>query len=223
MFALDGSTAGPAVNGLELGPGSDGSTIKGLIVNRFSGNGIVVASDDNTIVCNFVGTDSNGQSDLGNGGNGILILNAASNHVGGDAIADRNIIAGNDGSGIQILTGEPVVEGEEATSTTDHGGAGGSGRGNGPMAPSAESLMLDWTAIDSVFLPLVQSESPVLLTLLSPAAEDEEVVPVRAAADNTIKGNYIGTNIFGTVAIANSSGWRPDYRFRARREERNCL
>lgn len=42
-------------NGLELAPGSDGGTLMGLVVTRFDGNGILVASDVNVVTCSYIG------------------------------------------------------------------------------------------------------------------------------------------------------------------------
>src|SRR4029077_11310944 len=67
---LDGTGAGSA-NGLWLGAGSDGSTIRGLVINRFSLDGIQIDSTGNVIVGNWIGTDSTGALDFGNGVDGI--------------------------------------------------------------------------------------------------------------------------------------------------------
>ncbi len=47
--------AGMAVDGLTLGTGSGGSTIKGLDIVNFKGAGIDVATDGNTVQSNFLG------------------------------------------------------------------------------------------------------------------------------------------------------------------------
>ncbi|MCP5090854.1 MAG: LamG domain-containing protein, partial [Gammaproteobacteria bacterium] len=49
IIVLDGSSAGADVDGLTLAAGSDGSTIRGLVINQFSKSGILVYSDGNTI------------------------------------------------------------------------------------------------------------------------------------------------------------------------------
>src|SRR5580698_8773274 len=57
LIELVGTGAGAAAAGLNLGAGSAGSKIDGLAINQFSGDGILVASNGNTVVGNFVGTD----------------------------------------------------------------------------------------------------------------------------------------------------------------------
>nr|WP_161501651.1 DUF4347 domain-containing protein [Rhodopirellula sp. SM50] len=103
QIQLDGSAAGTTF-GLDLGAGSDGSTIRGLVINRFELGGIQIASTGNSILGNFIGTDSSGGSDLGNLQDGITIV-ANNNTIGSAAVADRNLIGGNDGAGIEIGAG----------------------------------------------------------------------------------------------------------------------
>ena len=59
MIELDGSLAGVDVNGLHITAGS--STVRGLVINRFSRSGILLdSSGDNVIAGNFLGTDVTG-------------------------------------------------------------------------------------------------------------------------------------------------------------------
>ena len=60
LIQLDGVGAGANVTGLTLGAGSGGSTIKGLDIVRFAGDGILVLSDGNSILGNFIGVDPTG-------------------------------------------------------------------------------------------------------------------------------------------------------------------
>jgi CSLREA domain-containing protein len=110
---LSGTNAGTNTNGLQfdsfLGTRkASGSVVRGLVVNRFSGSGIVVRDVDNTrIEGNFVGTDPSGTLDRGNGFAGVEIVNGATfNTVGGinasTSPAVRNLISGNDGNGVRI-------------------------------------------------------------------------------------------------------------------------
>ena len=100
---LNGASAG-SVNGLNLGAGSGGSTIRGLVINSFTLNGILVGSAGNTIAGNFIGTNSSGTADAGNLQDGIRI-SATGTTVGGAAPADRNLISGNDDEAIDIDAG----------------------------------------------------------------------------------------------------------------------
>ena len=60
ILELDGRSAGfgadgLGADGLTLGSGSSGSTIRGFVINRFSGDGIQIDSDNNTIAGNLIG------------------------------------------------------------------------------------------------------------------------------------------------------------------------
>ena len=87
---------------------SSGNAIRGLVINNFALHGIAitgVGATGNVISGNYIGTDSTGNADQGNGGNGIYIASGASaNVIGGSSPADRNIISGNNQSGI-LITG----------------------------------------------------------------------------------------------------------------------
>jgi CSLREA domain-containing protein len=108
LIELNGASAGAAKNGLVLGSNSGGSTIRGLAINRFTGNGIVIQSSGNTISGNFIGTNPGGGTRMPNGtfptaGDGVLIQNASNNIIGTPAVGDRNVISGNAINGVHIV------------------------------------------------------------------------------------------------------------------------
>ena len=99
---IDGAQAG-AVDGLTVAAGGAGSLIKGLTINRFAGSGIVLNSNDNTVACNFIGTDSVGRQARPNQ-TGIAI-NGTGNVVGGADFTRSNVISGNRRYGVWIQGG----------------------------------------------------------------------------------------------------------------------
>ena len=109
LIELNGTNAGSGISGLTLGSGSAGSTIRGLAINRFTANGIVVQSNSNTISGNFIGTNASGTGALGNLLDGIS-LQASSNTIGGTTTAARNVISANGGHGISLGGGSAVVQ-----------------------------------------------------------------------------------------------------------------
>src|SRR5262249_39284813 len=58
---LNGINAGASVNGLTIS--ADNCSIKGLVINRFQGNGIQINSNFNTIQNCYIGTDLTGTLD----------------------------------------------------------------------------------------------------------------------------------------------------------------
>ncbi len=99
---LNGASAGAGANGLTISAGS--STVKGLVVNRFSGNGITVETlGGNVIQGNFIGTNITGTLGLGNKSDGVyLCCGAGNNTIGGTTASERNLISNNSHYGVQI-------------------------------------------------------------------------------------------------------------------------
>jgi CSLREA domain-containing protein len=121
LIELDGSSLGATSRGLVISAGN-GTKIRGFAINRFR-DGIVVFSDGNIIVGNFVGTDPSGMLDRGNL-NGIVV-SGSNNRVGGTTATDRNVVSGNNGDGIIIGSFGNTVEGNfigtDAAGTADLG------------------------------------------------------------------------------------------------------
>ena len=63
IIELDGTYAGEWVTGLVIG--ANESTVKGLVINQFSDNGIMVFGSGNTIRENYIGTDLTGTTTNG--------------------------------------------------------------------------------------------------------------------------------------------------------------
>ncbi len=99
------------VAGIDFRPGGDGSTVRGLIINRCtigslgSGSGISISASDVKVLGNFIGTDSAGTTALGNF-TGIAISSGnGGNQIGTFAAADRNLISGNLSNGLSLTNG----------------------------------------------------------------------------------------------------------------------
>jgi hypothetical protein len=121
---LNGSDAGADADGLVIG--TSDSTVKGLVINRFGGEGVRISGSDatgNRVEGNFVGTNDEGTVDNGNG-IGVFIF-APNNTVGGTAEGARNVISGNDGSGVFVFGSETTVQGNYIG--IDAGGTGALG------------------------------------------------------------------------------------------------
>ncbi len=98
-----GLAAGPNVHGLTIA--ANNSTIKGLVVNLFSGNGILITGSGNAIENSYIGTDISGTVAVGNGINGVEITGGSNNTIGGTVAGTANIIAFNVGHGVLVDTG----------------------------------------------------------------------------------------------------------------------
>jgi hypothetical protein len=151
LIEIEGSSAGGPADGLILDAGSDGSIIRDLIINRFQlGTAIVTfQSNNNQILGDYLGTDYTGSVALGNI-DGVT-LESSGNQVGGDTVADRNVISGNRDVGIRIGANAPaannVVEGN--CIGTDAGGTqplGNGGHGIFVSSAGARQTLIGGTA-----------------------------------------------------------------------------
>jgi len=94
------------------GEGGSNSVIGGATTaarNVISGNnagGIGFAASGVRIAGNYVGTDASGTKALGNTLYGVYIDSGSNNIIGGTSAAERNVISGNDGSGVLIANAD---------------------------------------------------------------------------------------------------------------------
>ncbi len=188
---INGTGAGTPVTGLTITGGT--STVRGLVINRFTFHGIKLdVADSNTIVGNYIGTDATGTLDRGNAYYGVLVYwHSGSNIIGTSAAADRNVISGNDNAGIftQWSDGNIIKNnylGTNATGTAAVGNkygidiysqevAGGNIIGG---SGANEGNLISGNLQEGIYL---------------------DTGPINV----TIKGNKIGTQANGTTALAN--------------------
>lgn len=198
VIELNGSGAGGGfgngVDGLDISAGN--STIKGLAINRFTGEGInLSAAGKNTIENNFIGTDPSGTVKEGNGQDGILVqVNSNQN-----SILD-NVISGNGRNGV-YLNGElfgasnPVTSGNIITGNfigTDAAGTHIVGNGSaGVYVQNAPSTTIGGT-------------TAATRNIISGNSSDG--VELYDNSDSTVvEGNYVGTDVTGSLALGNGT------------------
>jgi titin len=103
VITLRGTLVGGFPSGLKISAGE--SHVRGLVINDFGGPGIwLLGKGANIIRGNFIGIFASGTAASPNG-KGILV-NGGSNEniIGGPDNADRNVISGNIGAGIEITS-----------------------------------------------------------------------------------------------------------------------
>ena len=112
---VDGN--GGSLSGLVLAAGSGGSTVRGLSVTGFSSLangavvGIFIGSAGNVIAGDWLGVAPDGTTDGNYYGIGVLYSGVANTTIGGTALADRNLISGNN-TGVALQGGSGnVIEG----------------------------------------------------------------------------------------------------------------
>jgi CSLREA domain-containing protein len=170
---------------------SDDCTIRGLVINRTSGQAIEISSgfENNVVEGNFIGTDPSGTVDMGNGNVGVVVT-GIDTRVGGTAPAARNIISGNiagvtlsSSRGNQVM-GNYIGTDKNGTAAlaNDFGGVlifSSNGNTIGGTEPGAGNVI---------------------------AGNDTDGLRIEGATsvDNTVEGNFIGTDATGTMPLRNT-------------------
>jgi len=170
--------------GLEIE--ADNCTVSGLVINSFFSAIHVLAHNSSLIEGNFIGTDPTGTVARPNGNDPVVWFdfNSNNNTLGGTTPDARNLISGNGaGSGVECDGTGDIVQGNligtDITGTLALGNAGRAINGvaliGGTTVDARNIISANGTGIDS-------------FAFTSPS---------------TIQGNFIGTDVTGTVALPN--------------------
>ncbi|MBX9628797.1 MAG: hypothetical protein K2X82_33695 [Gemmataceae bacterium] len=186
LVRLDGSAAGAKADGLVLLGG--GNVVRGLSVQRFKGNGIVVGSDGNTVAGSWVGLDATGYRKAGNGGAGVLVTGAG-NTVGGTRPADKMVVGGNTGAGIDI-------SGERADRNRVAGSFVGTDATGFASVPNGSGLVIRGGADDN----RVGGTDRAARNVLTGNTADQLRISGSGTTGNVVEGNHIGIDATGEAA-----------------------
>ncbi|MDZ7858116.1 cadherin domain-containing protein [Sphaerotilus sp.] len=185
-IVLDGANV--VQDGLRLYTGADGSTVRGLIVQRFTQDGLDISdSGGHTVAGNWFGVGTDGVTARGNQ-QGVNIWNSNNNVIGGDTAADRNLISANTGTGVWIgggATGNQIRG--NYIGTTEGGDAALGNAVNGVLIESAGNTVGGTTAGQRNVIAANGSAGVKLGTA--------------SATGNVVIGNYIGTDLTGTTDL----------------------
>jgi parallel beta-helix repeat protein len=200
---LDGSgLANPFFPG--LGITASDCVIKGLAIVNFPGNGIAIAkvnstdtASNNTIAGNYIGTNFSGNVAAGNGGAGVFIgLGATNNLIGGDQPADRNVISANEYEGVSI-------HGENTSTNTVSGNYFGTNYAGTAALPNEwQGVRIYGGANDNTIGGATVGER----NLISGNFKEGVLIAGSGTDNNTVSGNYIGTQIDGHSSLPNALG-----------------
>jgi parallel beta-helix repeat protein len=184
-----------------LGSAANKNTIGGDATgegNVMSGNGdsgvYLESADGNTVSGNYIGTNTTGTKGLGNGSQGILIMGGSqSNTIGGDTVAERNVISGNAYTGIWMQgdgTDGNIVMGNYVGITPD---------GTGDLGNSSSGIQVSHGASSNT----VGGNTETKRNVISGNQEDGVRLEGSTTILNKVQGNYIGTDAAGTSALRN--------------------
>ena len=211
-IVLDGFLAGFGVSGLTLT--SDGNQIFGLNIQSFDAaaifiSGTTTGSNNNWVAANYVGTDATGTiaraNNVGNFVLGAMPVIGESNIIGtnGDGFADdteRNVISGNNGIGVQlhVLAIQNVVAGNFIG--TDRTGTDAIPNGRGVTMSGGAQRNIIGTNGDGV------ADVAERNIISGNGGGAVEILGDLETNENIVAGNFIGTDVTGTVALGNGVG-----------------
>ena len=196
---VSGTAALPnSASGVDVDAGATNTLVGGTTAgagNVLSGNGnhgVLIQSNNTTnttVQGNYIGTNFNGTAALANQQNGILIT-GNNNTVGGNTAGARNIISGNNQSGVRIeLASGNSVQGNYLG--TDVNGTAALGNGHSGVYVTGNNNTIGGVAAGTGNILSGNSLSGIWFT-------DSSCV------GNLVQGNFIGTNASGSAALPNS-------------------
>jgi hypothetical protein len=165
------------------------SRISGLVLNNCPDAAILIQSENNFVDGCFIGTDPTGTVAKPNQ-TGIRVESSVRNRIGGDIVEKVNLISGNTLHGIHLEGDETIVEGNLIG--TDPSGTLALGAGNGIYMNDANESQIGGTTRSE--RNLISGGHDVGLYISGNSAWTE------------VKGNWIGADVTGTVALSNTTG-----------------
>ena len=221
-------------DGVCIVEGAQHNTVEGNVLSDNKSHGVYIdgdGSDGNAITGNLIGLAADGATPLGNSNGGVGIYNGAQgNTVGGDTPEERNVISGNDDSGI-LITGESTDNntvsgnyiGTDASGTVALGnGRDGIGIYGWPNVGTDNNTVIgnyigtDVTGTaalgnatngvrigDSAKSNVIGGDTSGERNVISGNGENGVLIGDEGTDDNVVAGNYIGTDANGTAALAN--------------------
>jgi hypothetical protein len=193
LITLSGAQAGSGSNGITIEAGN--STVEGLVIDYFSGSGIVLDSNGgNVLRGNYIGTDASGTLAAGNG-TGITVAGSSGNQIGGTMAHSRNLISGNLGNGIVLYgigTQDNIVQGNLIG--TDCTGTAALGNGGCGVSISSGAAANTVGGTSAAARNIIAANSGDGITFWGNATQ------------NLVQGNFIGTDSTGKAALGNAYG-----------------
>jgi hypothetical protein len=200
LISVTGTSAGSGAEGLTI-IGSN-VTVRGLVINSFNGDGILLSGDVQNCVIegNYIGTNFNGSIAQGNAGSGVHIVGGSSNRIGGSTVAARNVISGNL-NGVLIESSDYAdIDAIGNLVQGNYIGLGANGlnfvgnTGRGVHVLSANNTSIGGSTAGARNVISGNGNHGILISRGTDGSSSEGTV---------VQGNFIGTNSAGTAARGN--------------------
>ena len=189
-----------AAPALQLSGGD--STVRGLVINRFYSNAVVLASSRNVVEGCWIGLDATGTQAATNQYFGILVT-GADNRIGGLTDDAGNVISGNYLGGIRI-------EGGTATGNSVQGNRVGTDITGLLPVPNVGGFNSGAIEIAGATGNVIGGREPDAGNLISGNGSWAIRINGAAATGNLVEGNVLGLDATGGAALHNGGGVRID-------------
>jgi len=161
-----------------------GNGAAGIDIGQFGGTGVSFT----TVEGNYIGTDRTGKSGVANGTHGIVVENGSEfNTIGCETLDGDNVISGNRDAGVYVTdTDSCLIEGNFIG--TDCTGTAQLANGRGVVMNNVAQSLIGMPPFGNV---------------ISGNATNGVELLGGSCGSNLVLGNFIGTDVSGTVAVAN--------------------
>jgi titin len=165
------------------------------IISGNTGNGVDIEGTNTTkdyVFANYIGVAQDGKTAVPNGNDGVLIVQAFGNTVGGQKNNDGslllgNVISGNKEAGVEINS-------PGAKLNTIQGNFIGTDKDGGAAVPNA---------VYGVKIDAGAANNTVVVNVISGNGSGGVLITDQNTTGNKLLGNYIGTDLHGAVGIGN--------------------
>ncbi len=192
----DGTAAGNADVGALVTAGASGNTFRNNVIANNGSHGILIrnaGTDNNVFIGNIIGLNVAGTAAMANGGSGIRIFDYTSNNqIGGTGVGEGNVISGNNSYGIQLIgyaNNNQILGNFIGTNLS----------GTAVIGNTLDGVIIQ----DNSDGNTIGGTTAAARNIIS-GNRDGIFLQGAGVTDNVIQGNYIGTDISGTVALGNS-------------------
>ena len=180
------------IGGITQTPGTGiGNVISGNDIRGVEIDGVGSGATQNTVAGNIIGLNASGTAVLANSNDGVLIVSAGNNTVGGDTNGARNVISGNALTGVNLIGGGSNVVAGNFIGTNLAGTAAFGNGTRGVTAGNSSNCRIggSTTAARNVI-----------------SGNSQHAVALDGVSNTLVQGNIIGLDATGSVDITDGGG-----------------
>ncbi|MBL8814158.1 MAG: hypothetical protein JNM43_28575, partial [Planctomycetaceae bacterium] len=201
-----GTAALGNTQGVRIADGAQNNTVGGTSAgagNVVSGNanyGVYLldsGTQNNTVSGNYIGSNAAGTNSVGNQVGVVLTIGASNNTIGGSAAGAGNVISGNTGISAVYLSSSGTNNNTIAGNLI-----GTTATGNAPLSNAGTGISIVSGASNNT----IGGTTAGARNILSGNAGAGVDIRHSGTTNNSVLGNYVGTDITGMTAMPNLTG-----------------